>query len=83
MKLFVYWNLIAGIPRFSDVYLYNKLYWYIPSLIVFGILYMAFPSERRKTIIEYFDQKEEFYSFWSVLLFLAVLALPIYILAKY
>jgi hypothetical protein len=77
VKLFVHLGIISNIPRFSDIYLYNKLYWYIPSAIVLGAVYLYFSSDRRKVIIKKYDEQEDFYSFGTIMLFILLLALPL------
>ena len=71
---------VSELPIFSHTYLYNKLYWYGPISIVFGIVYLFFSKKKRGAIIKMFDEVEDFFSFRSILIFTLVVALPIFII---
>ena len=83
IKFLFHFGLIGSYPRFGDIYLYNKLYWYIPGAIVLGAVYLYFSSDRRKAIIDEYDSFEDFYTFGTVMLFLFVLLLPIFIFSTF
>lgn len=80
MNILVHFKVLSEYPRFSDIYLYNKLYWYIPILIIIGAVAIAFPSRKWREAIDYFDSYEDFYSFGRIMLMLSVIALPICIM---
>ncbi len=79
--ILVYLNVIDSFPRFSDSSFYNKLYLYIPSLVLVGLVFMYFTKERAKRIIEKYEQRDQAISFLNVLFFLVLLAVPIFLLA--
>lgn len=76
-------NIIGEIPVFSKTYLYNKLYWYPPVLLLIGIVFMYFTKSRVKSILEKYSVKENFYSFGNIILFLLMIVIPALIIAKF
>lgn len=58
--LLSHFNIIGEIPVFSKTYLYNKLYWYAPVLLLIGIVFMYFTKSKVKSILEKYSGKENF-----------------------
>lgn len=77
MDILVHFKALSKFPSFSDTYLYNKLYWYIPIFIVIGAVAIAFPSRKWKETIVLFDRHEDFYSFGRIMMLALAIALPI------
>lgn len=81
--LLSYFNVMGKIPVFSKTYLYNKLYWYVPVLLLIGIVYLYFNKTKVRSILEKYSAKDEFYSFGNIILFLLMIAAPILVIAKF
>lgn len=79
-KILVYLKVINGIPIFSSTYLHNKLYWYIPILLLFGIIFFLFDKSKTKEVIDKYS-KTNFYSIGNVFLFLLFIIIPIILIA--
>ena len=79
-KILKYLNVMGDLPVFSKVYLYNKLYWYIPCAVIFIIMLLYFNKVRVKEIIKHRDV-ERFFSLKNILFFLLILILPILVLS--
>jgi hypothetical protein len=73
-----YYNYI-NIPVFSDVYLYNKLIWMLPALLLLWLVEIVYRGERSQRIIDNFEEKGGL-SVLKVLWVLTLIALPIIIL---
>lgn len=82
LKIFAYFGIIEGLPVFSNAYLINKLYWFIPLVMVLGIVNLYFGKEKTKAIISKYSSKENFYSFGNILLFLLLIIVPALLIAK-
>lgn len=80
--LLSYFDVIGEIPVFSKTYLYNKLYWYAPVLLLIGIVFMYFTKSKVKSILEKYSARENFYSFGNILLFLSLILIPVLIIVK-
>jgi hypothetical protein len=81
--LLSYFDVIAEIPVFSKTYLYNKLYWYAPVLLLIGIVFMYFTKSKVKSILEKYSARENFYSFGNIILFLLMIVVPSLVIAKF
>lgn len=81
--LLSYFNVIGKIPVFSKTYLYNKLYWYIPVLLLIGIVFLYFNKSKVKSILEKYSAKEDFYSFGNIMFFLLMIVVPSLVIAKF
>lgn len=82
-RIFFNMGYVENLPIFSRTYLYNKLYWYVPILVLFGIFYMFFLKGKRDAIIKKFDEFEDFFSFRSILIFTIIISLPIFVIAYF
>lgn len=76
MKVLDYFG-VMDFPNFSDTYLYNKLYYYIPLAVVLGIVWLFYGKSRKKSIIQKYSSRDVFYSFGNILLFVLHFAIPI------
>jgi len=81
LSILAHFNLFS-FPRFSNTYLYNKLYWYIPGAIILGCIFVFFGKERTKAIIQKYMEKENFYSAGNILFFLLQILIPALAIAK-
>jgi len=81
--LLSHFNIIGKIPVFSNTYLYNKLYWFVPSLVFIGIIFLYFTKRKVKSILEKYSAKEDFYSFGSIIFFLLMIVVPSLVIAKF
>ena len=80
VKILKYFNISGDLPVFSSIYLYNKLYWYIPGAIILAIMLFYFNKRRVKEIIKHRDV-ERFFSLKNIFFFLLTLILPILVIA--
>ena len=81
--LLSHFHVIGKLPVFSETYLYNKLYWYLPSLLFIGIVFMFFTKSKVKSIVEKYSGKEDFFSFGNIILFLLMILVPALVIAKF
>ena len=77
-----YFQLIPKIPVFSNTYLYNKLYWYTPALMVIGIAFLYFTKTRVQTVFAKYSSSGNFYSNLNILLLLLIILTPAIIIAR-
>jgi len=77
-----FFGLIDGIPIFSDIYLFNKLYWYPFIIIIIGLILLNFNKVKTKAIIEKYSANDNFYSIGNILLFLLLIVIPVLIIIK-
>jgi uncharacterized membrane protein len=81
LSVLVHFNLFS-FPRFSNTYLYNKLYWYIPGALVLVPIYLYFSKRKTKNILQKYSEKEDFYSAVNILFFLLLIIIPALAIAK-
>jgi hypothetical protein len=70
---------LFSFPRFSRIYLYNKLYWCIPCSVVLAFVFLYYDKAKTKAIIEKYSADEDIYSMGSFLLFLSMILVPVLI----
>lgn len=81
IKIGVYFQWINNFPKFSEGYLNNKLIWFIPLGVLLFFVLKYFNNGRVLSIIENFSSQEFIFSFWRVLLFCAIVGLPVFIIS--
>ncbi len=82
LKILAHFNVIEGLPIFSDTYLHNKLYWFLPLGVILGIVYLYFNKRKAKRVIDKYSSKENFYSLGNVTLFIFLIVVPAIVIAK-
>lgn len=69
-------GVIENIPVFSKVYLFNKLYCYLPLGVLLAGVYLYFNKSRTSAVIAKYSAMDDFYSFANVLKFLLAIVVP-------
>jgi hypothetical protein len=82
-KILFNFGYVSKLPVFSNTYLFNKLRWMVPVLVLFVFFYMFFTSDKRQTIIQRFNKHDDFFSFGSIFLFVLIIGLPIFLIAHF
>ena len=81
IKLLVWFNVMASMPLFSKIYLYNKLHWFLPLSVVLLIVFLYFNKGKTKKIIEKNEERHNFFTLKNIVTFLATIIVPSFIIA--
>ena len=81
LQALAFLSIIDRIPLFSNKYLINKLFWFIPLSIALIMFLLYFNNKRTSKIIQDYDSTSKFFNKRNVSLFLLMLIAPIILTA--